>query len=66
MKIKSVIQIRTESIEEEQYILKKFPQAYWVTAAGINSSRDMTTFYLESKYANEAVEVVREWKEKTK
>ncbi len=61
MKIKTVVEIQTKSLAEEQFILTRFPEAYWVTGRELGK----TTFYIDSKYTNKATKAVREWKEKT-
>ena len=73
MKIKKAIKITTESYEEQQFILKRFPAAWWLEPEGLLDGKLITVFYLDSKYTNEAteavrewIEAVREWKEKNK
>ncbi len=42
MKVNKVVQIFTETVEEEQFILNKFPEAWWVPT----QVRGKTTFNL--------------------
>jgi len=60
MKMKSTIQVTTESDIEEQYILEKFPEAVWVNLTG------RTMFFLPENEGNrtEVMEAITEWKER--
>jgi len=60
MKMKSTIQVTTESDIEEQYILEKFPEAVWVNLTG------RTMFFLPENEGNrtEVEEAITEWKER--
>jgi len=60
MKIEKVIKISTETLAEEQFILNRFPEAYWVSGSGFGG-QGKTTFYLEPKYEKEAAMSIREW-----
>ena len=61
MKIKNAIKITTESYEEQQFILKRFPTAWWVEPEGLLDGKLITVFYVDSRYTNEATEALREW-----
>ena len=56
MKQKSVIQITTESYEEEQHILSKFPEAVWISL-----KPGKTLFHLPFSQYNEVVTTIDEW-----
>ena len=60
MKMKSTIQVTTESDIEEQYILEKFPEAVWVNLTG------RTMFFLPDNDGNrtEVMEAITEWEER--
>ena len=60
MKMKSTIQVTTESDIEEQYILEKFPEAEWVNLTG------RTMFFLPENEGNrtEVEEAITEWEER--
>ena len=60
MKMKSTIQVTTESDIEEQYILEKFPEAVWVNLTG------RTMFFLPENEGNrtEVEEAITEWEER--
>jgi len=60
MKHKLVIEIITESYEEEQYILMKFPDAWWYSG---NSKGGNTVFYLPASSEEIVQEVITKWKE---
>ena len=62
MKHKSVIQIITESYEEEQFILGKFPEAWWTTTQKVGH----TTFYVSELREGEVKEAINEYKERSK
>lgn len=60
MKMKSTIQVITESNIEEQYILEKFPEAVWVNMTG------RTMFFLPDNEGNrtEVEAAIMEWEER--
>lgn len=60
MKMKSTIQVTTESDIEEQYILEKFPEAVWVNLTG------RTMFFLDNNEMNkeEVKQAINEWEER--
>jgi hypothetical protein len=60
MKHKLVIEIITESYEEEQYILMKFPESWWYSA---NPREGYTVFYLPAANEEKVQEAITEWKE---
>lgn len=60
MKHKTVIQITAESYEEEQYLLNKFPEAWWDDRQGL------TVFYIPTTKMDQVTEVVNEYKERKK
>jgi hypothetical protein len=60
MEVKKVIRIITDGVEEQQFILSRFPQAYW------NIDYNKTTFYIDSKYEKDIVKAVKEWRKRSK
>ena len=60
MKHKLVMEIITESYEEEQYILMKFPESWWYSA---NPREGHTIFYLPASNEETVQEAITEWKE---
>ena len=56
MKQKSVIQISTESYEEEQFILTRFPSAVWISL-----KPGKTLFHLPFAQYNEVLTTIEEW-----
>ena len=63
MKIEKVIQVTTDSIEEEQFLLTKCPEAVWWPKL-VSPGKPPTTLTFEfSENKEEKVkEVVNEWK----
>jgi hypothetical protein len=57
MILEDLIAIKAQNYEEEQYLLTKFPNAYWFLKEG----DDFHTFLLSRKWVNSAVKVVTEW-----
>ena len=60
MKHKTVIQITAESYEEEQYLLNKFPEAWWDDRQGV------TVFYVSELRDGEVRKAINEYKERKK
>ena len=60
MKMKTVIQITSETDIEEQYLLEKFPEAVWFNLGG------RTNFYLPDgeEYRTEVEVAILEWEER--
>jgi hypothetical protein len=58
--MKSVIQITTDGMVEEQHILEKYPEAVWVSLTG------RTNFYLpdSEELRTEVEQVILEWEER--
>ena len=56
MKLKSVLEITTDSYVEQQYILTKFPQARWLTL-----DESLTKFYVPYELYSEVKNVITEW-----
>jgi len=57
MKRKVVIELKSESYMEEQYLLDKFPDAIWLNLGGT------TRFYLDVNEKERVSEAITEWKE---
>jgi len=60
MKISRVVQIVTDTVEEEQFILNKFPEAWWVPT----QVRGRTTFSLPIQKEVLVREALNEYEEK--
>ena len=60
MKFKKMIALQSESYEEEQFILNKFPDSVWINLDG------GTTFYVPESKINEALHVLKEWRNRGK
>lgn len=58
MKSRSVIEVETSNIAEEQYILNKFPHAIWVALG------EKTKFYIPYEEYSIVKEMVDEWEKK--
>ncbi len=58
MKHKSVIEIETNSIVEEQFILKCFPHAIWIALG------ERTKFYVPYQEYSVVEKVINEWENK--
>lgn len=66
MKYKRIIEIISESEFEDQFIMQKFPSAWWNRSAGFHSK---TTFYIpvsEEMAVKEAYNELKEVKRKLK
>lgn len=64
MKMRKVIEIEVDSYNEEQYILEKFPEAVWISPAGVSGGG--TRFFLpeSEEYGIEVEEAITEWEER--
>jgi hypothetical protein len=62
MKYKAVIEIITESYEEEQFILNRFPNSVWISPAGISNKK--TLFYLPYQQYDEVKNTIEEWEKR--
>ena len=60
MKTQKLIAITTDNYAEEQYILSKFPGAWW-----FNRGVGKNTFYVPENREKEVEEALKEWKEKS-
>ena len=60
MKHKKVIQVIAENYEEEQFMLHKFPEAWWDDRSG------RMVFSISEKKENEVKEAINEYKERKK
>jgi hypothetical protein len=56
MKHKIVIEIITESVQEEQSMINEFPEAWWVPT----QKRGHTTFYLPENRKQEVIDFITE------
>jgi len=59
MKRRVVIEIKTESYMEEQFIHDRLPDAVWVG----NSGGGMTVFYIDISEEERVLKALIEWKE---
>jgi len=59
MKHKKVIQVIAENYEEEQYMLNKFPEAWWIAS----QVRGKTTFTLPLAKEDLVHKAINEYKE---
>jgi len=57
MKQKEVIELRSESYMEEQFLLDKFPGAVWLNLGG------STTFYLSIDEKDSVLKAMKEWED---
>jgi len=55
MKSRSVIEIETETYEEEQFILARFPHTAWIKLS------ENTRFYVPTDQLTKVAEVMAEW-----
>jgi len=55
MKSRSVIEIETETYEEEQFILNKFPRTAWIKLG------EITRFYVQNDQLTKVAKVLSEW-----
>ena len=60
MKIQKLIAITTDNYAEEQYILTRFPGAWWYHRGDVGKN----TFYVPQNREKEVKEALKEWKEK--
>ena len=58
MKQKAVIEVRTYTPAEEQFILKRFPGAIWIACG------KSVRFYIQYQEFNEVKKVIEEWENK--
>ncbi len=57
MKQKEVIELRSESYMEDQFLLDRFPSATWL------NHRGSTTFYLSVDEKDSVLKAIKEWEE---
>lgn len=57
MKYRAVVEVETNSIEEEQFVLNRFPSALWIAL------EKRTKFYIPYHEYNEVKKTVNEWRE---
>lgn len=57
MKHKQVIELVAETYEEEQFILNRFPDAYWYPS----NAQGNTVFYISVENKNDVEKVVDEY-----
>jgi hypothetical protein len=55
MKTRSIIEVETSNIVEEQFVLNRFPSAIWVALG------ERTKFYIPYAEYNVVQEMVNEW-----
>ena len=60
MKHKKVIQVIAENYDEEQFLLNKFPEAWWDDRSG------RMVFSISEHQENEVKEAINEYKERKK
>ena len=58
MKIRKMVEIITDSFEEQQFILSRFPDSFWFVE-GDNKTR----FYISALQEGKAIAALNEWKE---
>ena len=63
MKAKKVVQVVAENYMEQQAIMGRFPEAVWVSPAGMGIMR--TLFYLPATKYNEIIEFIGEYERLT-
>jgi len=56
MEYKAVIQIKTETYNEQQYIMSRFPSAKWIAL-----EENKVMFYVSYGEYNKVKEVINEW-----
>lgn len=59
MKTRHMIEIETESYNEQQYILTKFPYAVWITL-----DENKTRFYISHRDSVQIQRAIMEWENK--
>jgi len=57
MKHKEVIELRSESYMEEQFLLDRFPGITWI------NSGSSTTFYLPIEEKDSVLKAIKEWED---
>ena len=57
MRMRSVIEIQTESYAEQQYIMTHLPEAIWIVLG------EKTTFYMPYPQYEKVENVLREWEQ---
>lgn len=57
MKIKKVIQVTTDSLKEEQFLLIKFPEATWYPTGPTSG----VTFFFDENKEEKVQKIVHEW-----
>jgi hypothetical protein len=57
MKQKEVIELKSESYMEEQFLLDRFPSAVWL------NSGSSTTFYLLIEEKDSVMKAMKEWED---
>ena len=62
MKYRVVVEIVAEDLLEEQFILQKFPGAWWTKAPGISSSAK-TAFYVSGSEEDNVRKALAEYKQ---
>lgn len=55
MKMKSVIEVTTESYEEEQFLFRKFPNSWW------DIRGNQAVFYFQYLQYHEVKQAIEEW-----
>jgi len=59
MKAKKVIELVTETYSEQQFILSRFPEAYWNV-----TGKNRTIFYLPVSKEDLVEKTLKEWNER--
>lgn len=59
MKIRKMVEITTETYEEQQFILSRFPNSFWFVEEDVNKTR----FYISELKSSEAISALNEWKD---
>jgi hypothetical protein len=61
MKAKNVVQVITETYDEQQFILSRFPESFWFV-----EEEDRTRFYIPVGRQEEVYKTIIEWHERNK
>lgn len=62
MKIRKMVEIITETYEEQQFILSRFPNSFWFVEDDENNLYK-TRFYISELKQTEAVAALNEWRD---
>jgi hypothetical protein len=60
MRYRKCFEIETNTNEEQQFVLTKFPSSVWIQL------EDKIRFYIPHTYKDEVIQSILEWKEKNR